>query len=199
MGRKKTTISCDIIELYKQGYSCKDICIACNTSPVTVRNHLQAAGFDTRRYRKVSENNRNKVIMLIKAGYPYNQIGNLLQISTHLIREIVESSGLVGFAPKNYLPVKLTVRENEVSTESIRLLQQIYRSGKFGLAKCAAQVKVSDKEFLWFVFHLTSNDKHIHNKNLHKNIHKMYENNTPLMAIAKQMDISPALVKKIID
>lgn len=185
-----------IITLYKQGYSCKDICEKCDMSVLTVRTYLRKAGFDTRNYRKVSENNKDKVILLIKNGYSYRQIESLLHISTHLIREIVIQAGLIGFAPKYHHPVELQVQETEISSDAIRSLNHLYMSGEYGLAKCAAKLQVSDEEFLWFVFHLTKANELVHFENLKKNIHKMLKNQLPVTAIAKKMDISLSIVKK---
>ena len=133
---------------------------------------------------------------MIKAGYSYSEIERLLHLSTHLIREVVYQAGLIGFAPKYHPPVELQVDAANISSCTIRELNDLYVSGKYGLAKCADKLQVSDEEFLWFVFHLTDKVKHIHFKNLINTIHKMYEADFPITAIAKKMDISPSLVKK---
>lgn len=199
MSKERTVTSQEkIIEMYKQGFSCKDICLACNMSALTVRNYLRSAGFDTRNYRKVSESNREKVVLLIKAGYPYNQIENLLHISTHLVREIVMHAGMIGFAPKNHRPVKLKIKESDISLTSIEKLKALYFSGDYGLAKCSDMLGITDKEFVWFVFHLSKEDREKHSANLKSNVIAMYKNQSPVTAIAKQMDISPSIVKKII-
>lgn len=187
-----------IINLYQLGYSCKDICEACNMSPLTVRTYLREAGYDTRSYRKVSDTNREKILLLVKAGYSYRQIEMLLHLSTHLVREIVLQAGLIGFAPRYHHPIKLDIDENNVSTETINKLGCLYSSGKYGLAKCANKVQSTDEEFLWFVFHLSKDDVFVHTKNVRHNIQKMIKADFPVMAVAKKMDISPAIVKRII-
>ena len=191
--------SAQIIELYKQGYSSKDICRICNVSVLLVRKCLQSAGFDTKSYRKASESVKEKVLLLIKAGYSYNKIENLLCVSTHLIREIVMSNGFLGFASNYHHPIQLSVEETEVSLAKIETLKLLYLKGVYGLVKCAVKCDVSDEEFLWFVFHLTGEEKEIHLINLKSQIKKLYfVQYIPVAAIAKKLDISPSLVKKYI-
>lgn len=185
-----------MVALYEQGYSCKDICDVCNASPLSVRTCLRQAGFDTRTYRKVSDTNRDKIVLLVEAGYSYARIESLLHLSTHLIREVVFQAGLIGFAPKNHPPIELQVKESEISFSQINQLYDLYISGKYGLTKCADKLQITDKELLWFVFHLKKDAKHEHLHNLIKNIRSMTKAQLPVTAIAKKMDISPSLVKK---
>lgn len=198
MAKKYSVDSSQIIKLYKDGYSAKDICGMFELSALAVRNILRAAGFTTHAYRKIDEVNKDKILLLVKTGYSYKQIERLLHCSFHLIREVIESAGLIGFSPKNHPPVQLTVNENEVSADALKRLSELYYLGECGLAKCAELAGASDKEFLWFVFHL--DDKQIvqHNKYLKINIIKMYSGGMPNTAIAKKMSISHAIVKKII-
>ena len=198
MSKNDIDLNNKIIQLYKKGYSSKDICSYYNVSALMVRNCLRSAGFNTCSYRKISQTNKDKIILLVKAGYSYRQIESLLQISFHFIREVIEAVGLIGYAPRNYQPIQLEIKEEEISIVQINKLQELYCSGKYGLAKCSAQIQVTDKEFLWFVFHLTEEDKVKHNKRLSANIKKMYTNNIPITAIAKKMEISPSIIKKII-
>lgn len=187
-----------IITLYKQGFSCKDICVACNMSALTVRTCLRKAGFDTRLYRNVSDFNKEKIILLIRAGYSYRQIESILHLSTHLIREVVSQADLIGFAPKYHHPIELQVDDDRISAKTIDKLNALYLSGKYGLAKCANKLQVTDDEFLWFVFHLSKETKQVHLKNLKNNIHKMANQQFPPTVIAKKIDISLSLVKKFI-
>ena len=67
-----------LIDLYEQGYSIKEIALEEKISAPRVRACLQAAGFDTSSYRNVSKENKYWVVLMIKAGYSYRQIGELL-------------------------------------------------------------------------------------------------------------------------
>ena len=198
MVREKTITSSDIIELYKQGYSCKDICRVYNLSALMVRTCLRSAGLNTSIYRKVSPSNKEKILLLVKTGYSYREIESLLQTSTHLIREVIEKEDMVGFAPKNHPPIELNISEDQVSFSVVDRLNELYSSGQYGLAQCAYLLNVSDAEFLWFVFHLSNEDKENHKKNMINNIKKMYSSAVPVSAIAKKMDVSPSIVKKLI-
>lgn len=198
MAKKCTVEPSEIIKLYKDGYSAKDICSIFDISALTVRKILREAGFSTHIYRKTEKVNKDKILLLVQAGYSYKQIEKLLHYSFHLIREVVEEAGLIGFSPKNRPPIQLVVNENEVSMDILKQLTELYDLGKCSLAKCAEQVGASDKEFLWFVFHINPNDQAHHNNQLKINILKMYSNGIPITAIAKKMSISPSIVKKII-
>lgn len=195
----KTAIREDeIVKLYQDGYSAKDICDKYSVSTFRVRHILQRAGFDTRTYRKISDNNKDKILLLVKSGYSYNQIGNLLQCSFHLIREVVEGAGLIGYAPKNYPPVQLNIEESDVSADVIDKLDELYSSGEYGLTKCAELVNASDSDFLWFVYHLTPEKQVLHNNMVKGYIKNLDTCGTPWTAISKKMDISPSIVKAII-
>lgn len=198
MAKKHTIEPSKIIKLYEDDYSAKDICGMFDISALTVRNILREAGFATHIYRKIGKVSKDKILLLVQAGYSYKQIEKLLHYSFHLIREVVEDAGLIGFSPKNRPPVQLTVNEHEVSEDVLNQLSELYNHGKYGLAKCAEQVGASDKEFLWFVFHLNPNTQAQHNNHLRIHIKKMYSDGTPVTAIAKKMSISPAIVKKFI-
>lgn len=187
-----------IVALYQAGYSVKDISAQCRLSVITVRARLKAAGFDTRAYRKASQSNKQRVLQLINAGYSYTQIEGLLHISTHLVREIVSENGLVGFIPRTRRVVELEASEDAVMADAVRELRALYFSGNYGLAKCAEITNASDDVFLQFVYHLTGEDKRLHQKNLVKAVKKLYQSGTPITAIAKTMDISPSIVKKIL-
>lgn len=188
----------EIINMYERGFSCKDICLAMNMPAIKVRAVLRDAGFNTGSYRKVSEYNKEKVILLIKAGYSYKKIENLLHLSTHLIREIVEQAELVGFASNYHPPIELNVKEKNVRLSQLSELKSLYIAGNYGLAKCADMLKVTDDEFLWFVFHLTDRDMKKHCNRLKSNVFKMFDCQIPITAIAKSMDISPSIIKKIL-
>lgn len=198
MVKKQKIDSSEIINLYEEGYSAKDICGIFDLSALTVRNILREAGFLTHTYRKIEKLNKDKILLLVQAGYSYKQIEKLLHCSFHLIREVVEAAGLVGFSPKNRPPVQLTVNENEVSFDILKRLDELYYLGKCGLAKCAEEVGASDKEFLWFVFHLNPADQTKHGNHLKINIIKMHSDGTPVTAIAKKMSISLSIVKKLL-
>lgn len=187
-----------VLEMYKQGYSCKDISSTCNLPVLYIRNFLKQHGFNTRIYRKVSVCNKDKVILLIRAGYPYNQIERLLHISTHLIREIVSSNGLTGFAPKYHHAIDFKVKKPDASEPTLNLLRELYFSGMYGLAKCFSVANASDDLFLWFVYHLNEEDKVLHEKQVKQHILSEYQKDIPVTAIAKAMDISPSIVKKIL-
>lgn len=198
MVKKYTVSPSKIIKLYKDGYSAKDICGMFNISALSVRNILRDAGFTTHIYRKTEKFNKDKILLLVQAGYSYKQIEALLHYSFYLIREVVEDAGLIGFSPKNRPPVQLTVNKCEVSVDILKRLKEVYSLGECGLAKCTELVGASDKDFLWFVFHLNHNDQVQHNNHLKFNILKMYSEGIPVTAIAKKMSISPAIVKKFI-
>lgn len=187
-----------VLMLYQQGFSCKDISRICNVSLLHIRKYLKSVGIETRTYRKVSDCNKNKVLLLIRAGYSYSQIEQLLHVSTHLIREIVADNGLIGFAPKNHAPVELNVEPSEICSNRLNDLRVAYLSGLYGLAKCAAVTEATDEIFLWFVFHLTDKEKKTHERQLKSNIAAWSKDSMPVTAIAKAMDISPSIVKKIL-
>lgn len=199
MAKKHTVDPSKIIKFYEDGYSAKDICGIFNVSSLSVRNILRTAGFTTHNYRKVEQVNKTMIILLVENGYSYKQIENLLHCSFHLIREVVKDAGLIGLSPNNRPPVKLTVNEGEVSKNILKRLSELYYLGQFGLAKCAELVGASDKEFLWFIFHLDHKAQNQHNNNLSINIIKMYSDGIPVSAISKKMNISPAIVKRIIE
>lgn len=198
MKENDTALRAEIIDLYNQGYSSKDICSAYNVSVAGVRKVLKEAGFDTRSYRKVSDSVVEKVLLLIKNGYSYNKIEQLLHISTHLVREIVLHNGLTGFAPKFHHPIKLEINKAEIADDIIEELQELYFCGRFGLVECSDIAGASNQEFLWFVYHLKESDKQTHIRRVRENILKMHREGIPATAIAKGMHISPSIVRKVI-
>lgn len=192
------SLDIDVGQLYKQGLSCKDIASAYKMPILSVRAELRALGFDTRSYRKVSAYDKDKVILLIKAGYSYSQIENLLHFSTHLIRGIVEQNGMVGCVPKNHPPIQLNVEKDAVSLVTIGRLRDLYFAGTYGLSKCAKEIDVSDDEFMWFVYHLTGDDILQHRKLLISRMKCLINDGLSVATAAKMLGISPAIVKRYI-
>lgn len=187
-----------VLEMYQQGFSCKDIAAVCGVPTLRVRDFLRDKGFNTRSYRKVSVSNSDKVLLLIKNNYPYIEIERLMHVSTHVIREIVQNNGLVGFAPRYHHPHELNIEEKDVSFARLNKFRGLYLSGKHGLGLCVEKTGISDDELLWFVYHLNEEDMQLHHKNLAENIREMVRRDVPVTAVAKSMDISPAIVKKIL-
>lgn len=187
-----------VLAMYKEGFSCKDISLFCKLPVLNVRHFLQEAGYNTRTYRRASEANKEKVLLLIKAGYSYSQIERLLHVSTHLIREIVLNNRLVGFAPRYHHPIVLDVDLDPVSMGLVQALREAYLTGDSGLTKCAERLSVPDDAFLWFVYHLTDEDKKIHCDRIRANIQRLRSDGVPVTAIAKILDVSPSIVKKMI-
>lgn len=187
-----------VLEMYQQGFSCKDIAETCDLSLPRIRKYLQDAGFNTRGYRKVSNSNAHKVLLLIRSGYSYAQIEALLHVSTHVIREIVQNNGLIGFAPKFHHPVELNVDTDDVCKTTLWELRALYLSGVFGLGMCAEKLCASDEVFLWFIYHLTDEEKRVHHERVVHNVQSLAQKGVPVTAIAKSMDISPSIVKKML-
>lgn len=196
---KKEVLENEMVKLYQEGYSAKDICDRFNVSSFRTRHVLRRAGFDTRTYRKISDNNKEKILLLVKSGYSYNQIARLLQCSFHLVREVVEGAGMIGYAPKNYPPVELNIKESEVSEDVIKELEELYCSGEYGLSKCAALAKASDNDFIWFVYYLSPETQTLHDNSVKSYIKNLHVSGIPWTAISKKMDISPSIVKGIIN
>lgn len=185
-----------ILQLYQKGYSCKNISEICKIPLTQVSQTLQKNGFATQDYKRISKINERNVVLLIKSGYSYNQIEQILHVSSHVSREIVMRNGLLGFAPYNHPPVKLSVDKEKVDKDKLQKLRVLYLSGKLGLSKCADLIAASDEDLLWFIFYLTPTEKHIHSEKLYHTIKKMSQDNIPASVIAKSIDISLSLVKK---
>lgn len=184
-----------ICQLYQQGYSCKDIATTLCLPLLTVRTQLRQSGFDTRSYRKASDYNKQKVLLLISGGYSYSRISELLHVSTHLVREIVENNGMIGSITRFPSPIRPAGLADEFTQAKLR---EAYFSGMYGLAKCAETLQVSDKDFLWFVYHLSEKEIRVHHKLLIRKIKQLLQTNMSYLAIAKTLGISPSVVKRTI-
>lgn len=188
----------EIIELYKKGFSINDISDKLNLAVIPIRKILNESGFETKDYRKCSQNNYDKAILLVRAGYPHVQVASLLNISSHLLREFVSRAGLIGYSPNNPVPVKLEDKIYTVTDEMVVKFKSLYLSGTYGLAKCAQELELSDDDFLWIVYHLSQNEKKTHQEKLCSNIKSTYMKEKSVNYVAKNLDISLAVVKKIV-
>lgn len=196
MINKNISVDARIRQMYEQGYSCKDISSVCGESILAVRQQLRACGFDTRSYRKASDYNKQKVMLLVYAGYSYSQIEQLLHVSTHLIREIVAANGLTGNIARVHPPIQLNVRKQNISDELLHQMRTLYLSGLYGLARCAEELSISDDEFMWFVYHLSEKEIRVHHKLLVRTTKALCQKGASVASIAKQLGISPAVVKR---
>lgn len=77
-----------IINLYNDGYSQKEICDKLNLKVHYTNKILKKNGFDTHNYRKVPDVVRNLVCFMIREGYHQDYIAEILDISIHTVRQI---------------------------------------------------------------------------------------------------------------
>lgn len=80
----------EIIQLYENGMSQSDINRKYNISLKHTRAVLKKAGFNTSGYRRIPAEHEEVIGALLLAGIPYRSVGEVTDMSFHVIRDIAE-------------------------------------------------------------------------------------------------------------
>lgn len=188
----------EIIELYKKGVSQKDIAKKYSVSLGRTQKVLQSAGFPTHSYRAIDNDMKTYVTILINDGCSYFQIEKICDIAFHAVRVIVENNNLLGVSNKaRYRKSKEDIVEYLPLPEYEPFLTD-YRNGLSFVFLCNEYS--FNAEQVIYVFNLISDeDIEQHKKALTEKILSLNEKGfLSAASIAKQMDISPSIVRKTI-
>lgn len=186
----------EIIELYKQKISQKDISANYAVSLERTRKVLKDAGFPTHTFRATNQDIKKYIIALIKHGCIYFEIEEKCDISFHSVREIVETNNLKGVSRKARF---------ERSKENVTYLYlknyepflNEYRNGYPYVFLCKKH-EFNDEQAI-YVFNLISEeDIKQHKKGLKEMIIALYEQGLSTTSIASQLDMSQSIVRKIL-
>lgn len=186
-----------IIELYKQGISQKDIATKYSVSLGRTQRVLRSAGFPTHSYRAIDNDMKSYVIILINEGCSYFKIESICDIAFHAVRTIVENNNLLGVSNK------ARYRKSKENIEYLPLPEYEpfltdYRNGHSFVFLCNEYSLNADQVI--YVFNLISDeDIEEHKKSLTKRIISLNKKGfLSASSIAKQLDISPSIVRKTI-
>lgn len=87
-----------IIEMYKAGYSQKEICDQLEAQFNYVNKVLNDYGFNTHDYRHIPTFLKEIICYMIKEGYEQKEISEILDISIHVVRSVCSQNDLQGVA-----------------------------------------------------------------------------------------------------
>lgn len=90
----------EIISLYREGLSQKDIVRLYKVSAKRVRSVLKMAGFKTSNYRKIDPEVKKIILTLSNSGAPYHAIEAICDISVDVIRQLVIEKSCQGMSRK---------------------------------------------------------------------------------------------------
>lgn len=184
-----------IIELYKQGYSQKDIKERYNLSISYVRSVIKSAGYSTQTFRRLDSGIINVVTLLISKGAQYKDIEQICDISAYATDDIVQRFGYLHVSKKARLaggmpkPTKTTLLTDEFIP--------CYRAGE-SFCRLCERLCMDDEAILSAFCLLKPKDIELHKENLHDLIIKDGEAGFSSTAIAKKHKISMSIARKII-
>lgn len=120
-----------IIEMYKEGYSQKEICSELNILYILTNKVLTSYGFDTKSYRKLPDEIRQNVCFMIKEGYKQQYISDILDISIHMVRDISYTNNLQGVSEnKRYLDDKEKIIDLYTDGKNITEISRILHADR---------------------------------------------------------------------
>ena len=196
----------EIIKLYKEGYSQKNIKEHLGHLEISlkrIRETLLSNGFCTHNYRAVSEVTKNIIELLIYEGYSYQKISSILDVSFHVIRELSENRNLdIGKKRREKCDFEILKEERFCLDKDLNLsyydsFVKEYENGssflflydKYSMGiqdVCPLVSRIADKQDLI----------DLHEKNLKKCIDSMLTDGLPVYMIAKKLHVSLSIVRK---
>ena len=182
----------EIIELYKQGVSQKDISVKYSVSVDHIRTVLRKAGFSTSSFRATSDDIKQYIIALVIFGCTYVEIEEKSDISFHSIREIVINNDLKGASRK----ARLNKNSAEVSfSDYHRAFLTDYRNGNSFVSICKKHSFNSEQAIECFNL-ISKEDIEQHKKSLNNRINKLYSQGLSAASIGQILNISPSIVRR---
>lgn len=183
----------EIIRLYKDGWSQKDIVAKYKCSVIRTRKVLQKNGFDTTAFRKVPETIVEAVKILLSSGMTAKEISKRLDLSIYSINSIISDKGLKGISKK--------ARKNACAEKILALN---------GENKSACQIaKELDMDYKFVISVLKENGVYqsrnrVVNRTpeeverIRLRVVSMYQDNYTISAIQEELNISYAYAKKFL-
>lgn len=186
----------EIIQLYSSGISQKDIVLNCPVDVSRTQRVLKKAGFSTHSYRATNEDIKRRVIDLLSFGCTYYGIEEKCDISFHSVREIVEKNGLKGLSRKARVQNNIDFAENINTGQAINFLND-YREGKSYISLCK-KYNFDSYQALSAYNLISGADIKLHRDNMKNKMIFLKAKGLSAASIAGQLDISPAIVRKMI-
>lgn len=91
----------EILELYNQGFSQKDICNKYNVTITRVREILESAGYLTSNYKKTDKDYIKAISHLLYLGFSQKKISIVMDAPLTTVRDIVHKYNLTGVAVRS--------------------------------------------------------------------------------------------------
>lgn len=185
----------NIVDLYEDGHSIKDISAQLHIHPSDVRSTLHEAGrTNTRAYRNISPAMVRVVNVMLNHHVAYRDIETYCDISFDAVRGCVERSDrrMRGF-PRRYEPVG----EDDYRFPDFGLFLSRYDRGE-SFTRVVEDLTLTDNQvyaafyYLWSTVHL-----HEHQKNMAERVRAQRKSGFSVAAIAKREHISYAVVRAI--
>lgn len=195
--RERKNISDDkIYELYMSGWSINDIVRQHRTSVRRVREILQSKGVETSKYRNAPDIVKECVLLLIGQGFSLRRTADTLDISTHLVRQILRDNQTN--AENLRLAWKGNQQDQSFSREELWAFSELYISGQLGFIKCAEAMGLKPRACVLAANGLNIEDISKHKTGLRVNILSKQKEGLSAITIGKQLGVSAAIVKEIL-
>lgn len=191
----KNVTPAEIVELYKAGYSQKDIKQKFNLAAPTLRTILHSEGMETHKFRALDENVTNIIIQLISNGIRFADIEEVCSISFHATRDIVARHNL-----------QRASRRARNSNSALALPADYKRKEKFlkrylaGESFCSLckDYHLSNEEIIYEFLSITPRQSSKHKRELTQKILADAADGFSPTAIARKHTISMAVVRAIL-
>ena len=177
----------EIIHLYENGLSQKDIFRMYGTPIEKIRSILQEAGFHTAIYRKLPLEYEQVICILLQGGFSCQRIADVTDISYHVIRSVADRH-------RNKTSKKTRTRKLPVPTEREAMFLQHYRIGQ---CFCALSVYLGllKKEILNCFTLLDDPAIQAHRRALHSCLEKEDLQQSSISSLARKYGISTSTIK----
>lgn len=172
----------EILDLYNQGFSQKDILQKYKVSIMRIRKVLQQSGHNTASYKKFDDEFILAILELLCAGYKQKDIATLLDCPITTIRDVVHKYDLSGIAIKS----RQKAKEEKIL--------QMYKSGVAKPEICQ-QMKIQTTSLNKI---LKDNGLIVDRSEKYKRIIKLYDQGLTITAICDKENTSYRTVKKVV-
>lgn len=195
MVERKNITDKEIFDLYNNGWSINDIVMNHKTSIRRVRSCLQNKGIDTSKYRSASIQVKEIVLRLVELGVSYKKISDTVDISIHLIRQILRDNKTTSFDLR--VMGAFSGISAEISDSDWLNFYELYESGTIGFMKCAQKCGFSVSCCIEAAMKLSERDVYQHREKLYAYIVLQKDTGLSATSVSKQLGISTAIVKNI--
>ncbi len=197
--RPKVT-DAEIIELYRQGLSQKDIVRLYKASLLRTRKVLKTAGFNTSVFHQHDQTTREIILAIVASGATYPDIESICDISVDAVQQLVTQAGMQGLSRQSRAEQASTAIPRTIFPGKASFLTKYYTGS--GFCELCKQQNLPAELCVYLFWELCTDngiDLNPHRSGLANAIRLDAECGFSVTSIAKKHSISKSIVRQALN